>query len=78
MAAVEILDIALPEVPHQAGTCAAGARRHEQVNMIRHQTVCVDRAIVLFRQLAQVGQVDEVIAVLLEARDAVISALNNV
>jgi hypothetical protein len=46
--------------------------------MVGHQTVRVHCAFVLFGQLAQVRQIDQVITVLSEARRAVVSALDDV
>ena len=46
--------------------------------MIRHEAIRVNGAVVPFRQLAEVRQIHEVIAVVLEAVNPVVAALNDV
>jgi hypothetical protein len=46
--------------------------------MIRHEAIRVNRAVVPFRQLAEVREVHEVIAVVLETVNPVVAALNDV
>ena len=46
--------------------------------MIRHQTVRMHRAIVLFGQSSQVRQIHEVVGVAAETSRTVVSALDNV
>jgi hypothetical protein len=77
VATIEILYIALTEISHKQGACALRVGRDQKVYMICHQAICMHLTIVFFGELAQVREVHQVIAVLLEACHPIVSALDD-
>jgi hypothetical protein len=77
MPSIEVLHITLAEVAHQTGARIGRGRSHEEMDMVCHQAVRVHRAVVSFRQLAQVREVDEIVVVTAEASSSVVAALDD-
>ncbi|HWA37268.1 MAG TPA: hypothetical protein VG873_05330 [Burkholderiales bacterium] len=76
--AIEVGGVALPDAMHESRTRPLAFRRQQQVNVVRHQAVRVDRAFRFRRQASQQRQIDEIVGFRLEAGSAVVSALNDV
>jgi hypothetical protein len=78
MLPIEVVGIALRKRMHQRRASSSASRRQKEMHVIAHETVRVDGATGLFRDIAEQGQVDKVIVVLPKADHAVVAALNNV
>src|SRR5688500_1717419 len=77
VAAIEVLHVALAEISHEEGARALRSRRNQKVYMVRHEAVRMHPAIVFLGELAQMRQVHQVIAVLLEAGQPIVAPLND-
>src|SRR6185436_146552 len=75
---VEILHIALSKVPHELGASRLRLRSNKQMHVIRHQAVGVNGTTGPHGEVAELGQVSQVVAVLPEASCTVVAALNDV
>ena len=68
----------LSEILHELGARIRRMRRDEKVHVIRHQTICMHRAAVFERELAQVAEVRAIVRFLEEARAPVMTTLRDV
>jgi hypothetical protein len=63
---------------HQRCTSSGAIRRQKQMHVIAHEAVGVNGATGLFRDIAEQGQVNKMIAFLPKAHHAIVATLNNV
>ena len=77
MVAIEVLDIALAQIPHQRRTTTILTWSDEKMHMIRHQAISMNRDLKLLCELTQVHQIDKVVAAFPEASIAVIATLDD-
>jgi hypothetical protein len=75
---IEVLHVTLAEIAHQSSARAVCRRSQQEVDVVCHQAVRMHCAVVLFGQLAQVRQVNEVVSVTSKTGRAVVAALNDV
>ena len=78
MPIIHVADVAPPQGLHGAPDATRGAGCHQQMNVIRHQDVCVHGAAFAPRDLAQILQVTDVVDLVEEARAAIVAALDHV
>jgi hypothetical protein len=74
---IEVLHVALTEISHQGRAGQRRGWRHQKMNMVCHQAVCVNTAIERLGQHAELMQVYAVVDVVPEAIAAVIAALDD-
>jgi hypothetical protein len=74
---IEVLDVALPHFPHQLGKAFALLGSDEQVHMVGHENVGVDRAVLAPAQFLEEREIENSIGVANEARAAVVAALDD-
>ena len=77
MATVEVRHITLTELPHQRGTPCRIARREQQVNVIGHQAIRVNRTASVPGELTQARQIDKPIGIFAEAILAIHAAMTH-
>lgn len=78
MPIIHVADVAPSQGLHGARDATRGAGRHQQVNVIRHQDVCVHGAAFAPSDFAQILQVTDVVDLDEEARAAIVAALDHV
>src|SRR6185437_17063668 len=78
MAGVELADVAAAEFLHQASDGTRRRWRQEEVDVVVHQDVGVQRAAGVLQRLVENTQVAVPIAVIQKARQAIVATLDNV
>ena len=76
--AIDVLHVALSQVLHQQRGPIAPARREQQVHVVGHQDIGVDRAYVARRQLLQMVEIAAVVVIGKEAGAAIVPTLDDV
>jgi hypothetical protein len=68
----------LADVFHEEGGSVGPYRRHEHMNVVGHQDVCVDLASAKAGQLVQQAKIYAMVAIFTKARKLVVAALYDV
>jgi hypothetical protein len=76
--AIDVLDVALTHLLHEPRSAIRCGRSHEQMNVVRHQYVCMNGAFVLGAKLIQEAQVKPIVGRTPEAISVIVSALHDV
>jgi hypothetical protein len=77
MAPIEVLDVALPQVAHEPRARIHRLRSEQQMDVVRHQAVGMDGAVVPLGQLPQMRQIHQVVVIVPEASNSIVAALDN-